>query len=195
MDSHTWYFSDKVLEQIFYGILKEPNHLPIWIWNHLFQSGFGTGNVFWMETSWVTLVRNLFQELAGKCLLDLSVLLFEITNCGVLLDHHKGMGDPEGSAVGGMLLFFSMADGVHQHSILSPMLFKMLGEVIWRFGLWSHLYADDTQLYFSFISDHREAVQILKHCQLGRTGWGRANWKTVWHYNRVDIKETYKRLT
>ncbi|KAF7240352.1 E3 ubiquitin-protein ligase MARCH9 [Varanus komodoensis] len=57
---------------------------------------------------------------------------------------------------------------VDKGSILSPMLFniymKLLGEVIRRFGLQIHQYADDTQLYLSFTSTPGEAVAVLNRC-------------------------------
>ncbi|KAF7243701.1 Pleckstrin-likey domain-containing family M member 3 [Varanus komodoensis] len=82
-----------------------------------------------------------------------------------------------GSASLLLLLDLSAAFNTIDHGpILSPMLFniymKTLGEVIRRFGLRCHQYADDTQLYHSTPC---EAVTVLNQCLAEVMGWMRAN--------------------
>lgn len=53
-------------------------------------------------------------------------------------------------------------------NLLSSVLFNIYkGEVIIRFGLWCHQYADDIQVYLTVPSDHKGAVETLNHC----LGW------------------------
>ncbi|KAF7253646.1 2-succinyl-5-enolpyruvyl-6-hydroxy-3-cyclohexene-1-carboxylate synthase [Varanus komodoensis] len=52
---------------------------------------------------------------------------------------------------------------------------KLLEEVIRKFGLWSHQYADDTQRYLSFTSAPGEAVAVLNQCLAKIMDWMRAN--------------------
>ena len=64
-------------------------------------------------------------------------------------------------------------------SVLSPMLFniylKPLGEVIRSCGVRCHQYADDTQLYYSFPPNSKEAVSVLNQCPSAGMDWMRAN--------------------
>ncbi|KAF7237686.1 putative RNA-directed DNA polymerase from transposon BS, partial [Varanus komodoensis] len=127
-------------------------------------------------------------------LLDLSVA-FDVIDYGILLDRLADLG------VGGTVwqwfhsylagqfqmvvlgdyssVPWQLCHGVPQGSILSSMLIniymKLLGEVIRRFGLWSHQYADDTQLYLSFTSAPGEVVAVLNQCLAKVIGWMRAN--------------------
>lgn len=72
-----------------------------------------------------------------------------------------------------------LAYGVPQGSLLSAMLFsiylKSLGEVMRRFGLWCHQYADDHQLYFSIPSNLKEALETLNLVLKKVMDWIKAN--------------------
>ncbi|KAF7250919.1 Tetraspanin-7 [Varanus komodoensis] len=151
-----------------------------------FQSGFRPG--YGTESALVTLYDDLCRgrdrgSASLLVLLDLSAASDAI-NHGILLDRLSGLG------VGGtawqwfcsylagrfqkvVLGDFGSAPwqlchGVPQGSILSPLLFnvymKPLGEVIRRFGLQSHQYADDTQLYLSFSTNPGKTVAVLNQC-------------------------------
>nr|GFC52549.1 hypothetical protein [Tanacetum cinerariifolium] len=188
-------FLGKVIERVVASqlqrVLEEADYLDP------FQSGFRPG--FGTETALVALVDDLRRGLdRGSAsllvLLDLSAA-FDTIDHGVLLGRLAGLG------LGGTVLrwFRSfLADrsqkvvlgdacsaplplrcGVPQGSILSPMLFniymKPLGEVIRGFGVGSHQYADDTQLFLSFPPDSKGAVDVLNRCLEAVGSWMGAN--------------------
>uniref|UniRef100_A0A803TKZ4 Reverse transcriptase domain-containing protein n=1 Tax=Anolis carolinensis TaxID=28377 RepID=A0A803TKZ4_ANOCA len=161
------------------------------------QSGFRPG--FSTKTALVALVDDLRRELdRGSVtllvLLDISAA-FDTIDHGILLGRLSGMG-LRGTALQWLQSFLEVRSqmvklgdtcsdpwpltcGVPQGSILSPMLFniymKPLGEVIRSFGVRCHLYADDTQLYYSFPPKSKEAPRILDQCLAAVLAWMSVN--------------------
>ncbi|KAF7253219.1 hypothetical protein EYD10_00056 [Varanus komodoensis] len=187
-------FLGKVLERLVAGqlhFLDEMDYLDP------FQSSFrpGYGTEFALVALYDDLCRERDKGSASLLLLlDLSAA-FDTINHRILLERLAGLG-VGGSAwqwfysyLTGRLQKVVLGDcssapwqlchGVPQGSVLSPLLFnidmKPLGEVIRRFELWCHQYADDTQLYLSFTSTPGEVVAVLSQCLTEVMGWMRAS--------------------
>uniref|UniRef100_A0A803TWG0 Reverse transcriptase domain-containing protein n=1 Tax=Anolis carolinensis TaxID=28377 RepID=A0A803TWG0_ANOCA len=181
-------FLGKVLERVvasqLQGFLEDTDFLD------QSQSGFRPG--FSTETALVALVDDLRRELDRG---SVTLLVLLDIDHGILLGRLSGMG-LGGTALQWLQSFLEgrsqlvklgdtcsdpwlLTCGVPQGSILSPMLFniymKPLGEVIRSFGVRCHLYADDTQLYYSFPPKSKEAPRILDQCLAAVLAWMRVN--------------------
>lgn len=69
--------------------------------------------------------------------------------------------------------------GILLGSVLSLMLFSIymepVKEIIQRFGIWCHQYADNIQLYFSLPPKSEEAASSLDQCLISVIDWMRMN--------------------
>ena len=139
----------------------------------LFQSGYRKNHS--CETAIVKIHNDILMMIDKKrnvllLLLDLSAA-FDTINHKLLLRKLKAMYGIDGTALSWIQSYLSdrsfsvtvnksssssccLMIGVPQGSILGPLLFilytKDLEQLVKRYGLTVHLYADDTQIYFSF---------------------------------------------
>ncbi len=62
----------------------------------------------------------------------------------------------------------SLQSGVPQGSILCLVLFSVymlsLGSILNKYGVYFHLYADDTHIYIPLKSDNKQALKLILDC-------------------------------
>ena len=69
-----------------------------------------------------------------------------------------------------------MTFGVPQGSVLGPLLFTPVGDIIKKYSLDYHLYTDDTQLYVSFAPGGDSQLNTIDHLcsclqEIGEWSW------------------------
>ena len=168
------------------------------IWNN-FQSFYKCG--YSTETALLYIQNDILSaqdrgELTALSLLDLSaafdtidhdLLLSRLTEWfgidGVVLQWVRSymIGRSQLGKVNGVLSTPQLLwCGAPQGSVLGPLLFTMyttpLSSIITAFGLKHHLYADDTQIYTSFIAeDITQSLIAVQNCMLAIQVWMNQN--------------------
>ena len=185
-------FLGKILEKIVFqqlDLFLQMNN----VYNK-FQSGFRKGHS--TETALVKVVNDLRMSAAMKnvsvlLLLDLTAA-FDTIDYTILLHRLESWVGLSGTVLSwfgsyltGREYFVSLADftsvkhtissGIPQGSILGPLLFSLymlpLGDLISNYGVNSHFYADDTQIYLSVAPDDPNALDPLLSCLAGIKCW------------------------
>ena len=165
-----------------------------------FQSGYRKHHS--CETAVLKIQNDLLMLMDKKdntvlLLLDLSAA-FDTINHSLLLKRLKYTYNITGSALAWIESYLkerkfmvlindckspecSLEIGVPQGSILGPLLFilytKDLEKIVTKYGLSIHLYADDTQVYFSFdVNCSCPDLSMMKHCFAEIKSWMSANY-------------------
>ncbi len=136
-----------------------------------FQSGFRPRHS--TETALVKITNDLLLASDQGCisllvLLDLSVA-FDTIDHDILIDRLQNYTGIQGQALNGESSQLSPVKyGVPQGSVLGPLLFSLymlpLGNIIRKYGINFHCYADDTQLYISTKPDETSKLSKLTEC-------------------------------
>ncbi len=159
-----------------------------------FQSGFRTRHS--TETALVKITNDLLLESDQGCnsllvLLDLSTA-FDTIDHDILIDRLQNYTGIQGQALRWFRSYLSdryhfvylngessqlspVKYGVPQGSVLGPLLFSLymlpLGNIIRKYGISFHCYADDTQLYISTRPDETSKLSKLTECVKNIKDW------------------------
>ena len=194
-------FLSKVLEKVIAERLDD--YLAACNMRELYQSAYTAHHS--TETALLKVKNDICkfvddQGAAALVLLDLSAA-FDTIDHGILLRRLKARFGITGSALAWISSYLtdrkvvvligetksndrSLCYGVPQGSVLGPLLFTLytseLGDVMRRFNIKFHLYADDTQLYLPFNPrDHSsvdDATALLRSCLNEVCDWMRDNY-------------------